>query len=135
VSRREQYKCVIQRDADGRVWSIELMAKNLEGVERRTHINASRAPAVAAAFHDVLRGGGIAPRQWSLPKPIELDQVLGAHAELLLLAVQPLRRTDRVAAVAEAIAAMSREEASYWHAKAQRPRGLKALRVLLDDGA
>ncbi len=31
--------------------------------------------------------------------------------------------------------AMSREEASYWHAKARRGRGLRALRVLLEDGA
>ena len=55
-------------------------------------------------------------------EPIELDQVAGAHAELLLRAVQPLRRSDRAQAVADGIAAMSREEASYWHAKAQRPR-------------
>jgi hypothetical protein len=48
--------------------------------------------------------------------------------------VKPLRRADRVATVAEGVAAMSREEASYWHAKVQRPRGLRALRILLDGG-
>lgn len=134
MSRRERYICMIWRDADGRIAAIELTAKNLEGIQRHTRINGSKAPAVAGAFHDVLRDAGIAGRQWSSPRPIELGQVLGAHAELLLLAVKPLRRAGRVAAVADGVAGMSREEASYWHAKAQRPRGLRALRVLLNDG-
>jgi hypothetical protein len=134
VSRRERYTCIIGRDADGRIAAIEVMAQNLEGVQRRIRINGSKAPAVAGALHEVLRNAGIAGRQWSSPRPIELDQMPGAHAELLLLAVKPLRRADRVAAVAEGVAGMSREEASYWHAKAQRPLGLRALRVLANGG-
>ena len=134
MSRRERYTCLIGRDADGRIAAIEVTAENLEGVQRHTRINDSKAPAVAGALHDMLRNAGIAGRQWSSPRPIELGQVSGAHAELLLLAVKPLRRADRVAAVADGVAGMSREEASYWHAKAQRPRGLRALRILLDGG-
>lgn len=37
-------------------------------------------------------------------------------------------------AIAEGIAEMSREEASYWHAQTERRHGLKALRVLLNAG-
>ncbi len=134
MSRREHYSCIIGRDADGRIANIELTAESLEGVQRHTRINAGKAPAIASALHEVLRDAGIAGRQWSSKRPIELGQVPGAHAELLLLAVKPLRRADRVTVVAEGVAGMSREEASYWHAKAQRPRGLRALRVLLDGG-
>ena len=45
--------------------------------------------------------------------------------------VKPLQRLDRLEAVGEGVAEMSREEASYWHAQTQRRHGLKALRVLL----
>ncbi|MDQ6613331.1 MAG: hypothetical protein M3083_00815 [Actinomycetota bacterium] len=78
---------------------------------------------------------GVGSRAWSSSHPVDLDQVAGAQTELLLRAVKPLRRPDRIEAIGEGVAAMSREEASYWHAKAGHPGGLPALRImLLGDG-
>jgi hypothetical protein len=52
-----------------------------------------------------------------------------------VLAVKPLRRGDRIELVGDGVGRMSREEASYWHAKSHQPGGLRALRVLLTKGA
>ena len=135
MSRAERFACTVTRDADGRITSITVDAVDLEGNERAVVLNGSRAARVAAAIHDVLRGAGVGSRVWSSSKPIDLDQISGAQAELLLRAVKPLRRADRIETVGEGVAAMSREEASYWHAKAGHPGGLPALRLLLGDGA
>jgi len=129
--RREQFECTITRDDDGRVLVITLDATDLEGASRRVRLNGLKASRVAGALHEVLRAGGVRGRQWSSGKPIELDQVTGAQAELLLSAVKPLRRGDRVERIGSGVAEMSREEASYWHAKSGRRGGLPALRILL----
>lgn len=135
MSRRERYVCTIGRDDDGRVTWITVEAVDLEGGERTTHVNGSVAGRIAGAVHDVLRAGGVGSRAWSTPKPLELAQVTGAQTELLLRAVKPLRRGDRIGQVGEGVAGMSREEASYWHAKADQPGGLRALRILLTRGS
>ena len=135
MSRAERFSCTVERDADGRIISITVDATDLEGNERTVFLNGSRAARVASAIHDVLRAGGVRSRAWSSSKPIDLDQVSGAQAELLLRAVKPLRRADRIETVGDGVAAMSREEASYWHAKAGHPGGLPALRLLLGEGA
>lgn len=134
MSRAERFACTVARDLDGRVTSITVDATDLEGNERVVFLNGSRAARVASALHDVLRAAGVGSRAWSSSKPIDLDQVSGAQAELLLRAVKPLRRADRIETIGEGVAAMSREEASYWHAKAGHPGGLPALRMLLGDG-
>lgn len=134
MSRAERFSASIARDLDGRITALTINAVDLEGTHRAVHLNGNRAGRVAAGLHDVVRGAGVGSRSWTSPRPIELDQVTGAQAELLLRAVKPLRRADRIEAVAEGVAAMSREEASYWHAKAGRPGGLRALRMLLGDG-
>lgn len=132
--RRERFRCTIERDDDGRVCAVVLDATDPEGAPRRVRLNGNRAGRVAGALHDVLRAGGVKGREWSGGRPIDLDHLTGAHAELVLVAVKPLRRGDRVERVAARTAAMSREEASYWHAKAGRPGGLPALRLLLNGG-
>jgi hypothetical protein len=134
MSRSEQYRFVVERDNDGRVTRIEVGADDLDGGHRTVRLDGQRATQVVAALQDVLRAAGVRGQEWTTAAPVALDEVHGAHAELLLRAVQPLRRLDRVAAIAEGIAGMSHEEATYWHAKTQRPRGLRALRVLLDGG-
>ena len=134
VSRREQYQCAIDRDEDGRVQSITIAAIDLSDESRSVTLNSVRAGRVAAQVHSVMKAGGVQGRTWTQRRAFELDQVTGAHSELLLLAVKPLRRADRLEQVAEGIASMSREEASYWHAKARMPGGLRALRVLLTMG-
>ncbi len=134
MTRAESYLCTISRDDDGRITAVEVAANDLDGNHRHIRVNGNRASHVAGPLQEVLRGAGLHGRQLSSPKPLELSPTLGAHAELLLRAVKPLRRVDRLAAVAEGVAEMSREEAGYWHAQTQRRHGLKALRVLLNDG-
>lgn len=130
--RSEHYSCTIERDTAGSVVALVVSAVDLEDAERQVRLNGTRAIAVAGAAHDVLRRAGVSGRTWTGSRPIPLDAHTGAHIELLLTAVRPLRRSDRIAEVAEGIADMSDEEAGYWHAKAQRPRGLRALRILLE---
>jgi hypothetical protein len=134
VSRQEQYALTVERDPGGRILALQVDAVDLEEAARHVRVNGTKAERVAGPLHDLLRDAGVRGRTWTGPKPIVLGQVAGAQAELLLAAVKPLRRGDRIDAVAEAIAAMSREEASYWHAKSRRPGGLRALRVLLTEG-
>lgn len=133
MSRAERYACTVARDDDGRITAITVDATDLEGHERTVRLNGNRASRVAAALHDLVRAAGVGSRAWSSARPIELDQVAGAQAELLLRAVKPLRRADRVDSVGEGVGSMSREEASYWHAQSSRPGGLRALRILLGD--
>ncbi len=130
-ARAERYACAVGRDDDERIIAVSIQASDLEGRERVVSLNGTRAARVAAGLHGILRDSGVGSRAWSSSRPIDLDQVTGAHAELLLRAVKPLRRADRIEAVADGVAAMSREEASYWHAKAAYAAGLRALRVLL----
>ena len=134
MTRAERYLCTISRDSDGRITAIEVGVDDLEGKHRRIRVNGNRAAHVAGPFQQVLQDAGLRGRQWTSRGPLDLPSTLGAHAELLLRAVKPLQRLDRLEAIAEGIAEMSREEASYWHAQTQRRHGLKALRVLLSEG-
>jgi hypothetical protein len=134
MTRAERYMCTISRDDDGRITAIEVAVDDLDGRHRHVRLNGNRAAHVAGPLQQVLRDAGLRGRQWTSPEPLELPSTLGAHAELLLRAVKPLQRLDRLEAVADGIAEMSREEAGYWHAQTQRRHGLKALRVLLNEG-
>jgi hypothetical protein len=134
MTRAERYLCTISRDDDGRITAIEVAADDLDSRHRNVRVNGNRAAYVAGPLQQVLREAGLRGWQWTSAEPLELPPTLGAHAELLLRAVKPLQRLDRVEAVADGVAEMSREEASYWHAQTQRRHGLKALRVLLNEG-
>jgi hypothetical protein len=134
MTRAERYLCTIIRDSDGRITAIEVEADDLEGKHRHVRVNGNRAAYVAEPLQRVLQDAGVRGRQWTSPSPLELPSTLGAHTELLLRAIKPLQRLERLQAVAEGVAGMSREEASYWHAQTQRRHGLKALRVLLNGG-
>jgi hypothetical protein len=135
VRRTETYGCIVERDEDGRVLAITVNATDLEGNDRSTRVNGTKASRVASSVHEVLREAGVTGRLWSGGRPIQLANIPGAHTELLLQAVKPLRRSDRIDQVAAGVAEMSREEASYWHAKTRQPGGLRALRVLMTHGA
>lgn len=134
MSRAEHYKCIVVRDDEGRIIAVQVDVTDLEGTERLIRVNGYQAAHVAAPLQEIFRAAALRGRQWTSPRAFELSPTLGAHAELLLRAVKPLRRIDRVTSVAAGIANMSREEANYWHAQTQRRHGLKALRVLLDGG-
>jgi len=125
---------LIERDEDGRVRSVTLEAV-VDEASRNVTVNSLKATRIAGSVLDVLRSGGVTGRQWSSPRPIVLDYITGAQLELLLVAVKPLRRADRIDRIGAGVATMSREEASYWHAKLRRPGGLPALRVLLGGGS
>lgn len=131
--RRERFRCSIERDPDGRVVAVSVHAET-PAAARDTRVNSTKATRIAGPVHDILRAAGVTGRQWSQTAPIDLDYLTGAQVELLLVAVKPLRRGDRIDHVGAGVAAMSPEEASYWHAKLPRPGGLPALRVLLAAG-
>ena len=134
MSRAEQYELLVHRDSDGRIVEMDLSVIDLEGEERHIRLHGTRAAHVAAPLQEILRSAGLRGREWTSGRPLTLKPTLGAHAELMLRAVKPLRRIDRVTDVADGIAGMSLEEAAYWHAQTRRRHGLKALRILLDGG-
>lgn len=92
-------------------------------------------PLIAAA----VRANGESPAQLSRPgsdgqPPLELDETSGARIALALLAVQPLRKLERMQDVLRGMEAMSEEEALYWFSRVMRgpkARTLRAFRILL----
>ncbi len=135
MTRSETYSCLIERDDDGRVKALSVDARDLDGTERHVRVNGYRAIHVAAGLQEVLRSARLRGRELTGTEPIRVDPQLGAHVELVLRAVKPLKRIDRISTVAEGVAAMSREEAAYWHAQISRRNGLRALRLLLGEGS
>jgi hypothetical protein len=133
MSRDQHFECLIERDRDGRVERVTVTVDHGYEEHEEVVVNGSKANLLAGTLHDILRSGGVTGRQWSTPKPIGLDQGIGSQAWLLLTAVKPLRRHDRIDEVSEGVSAMSREEAAYWFSKAHQPRGLRAIRLLLSD--
>lgn len=131
--RTETYRCTVERDEDGRVIALSIGATDLEGAKRKVRLNGYRALHVAASMQEILRGTRLRGRDWTSAEPINVEPAVGAHAELLLRAVKPLRRIDRITTTADGVAAMSREEAAYWHAQVTRRNGLRALRLLLAE--
>lgn len=68
-------------------------------------------------------------------KPFELSEEEAVRLGLLMMAVKPLCKIERMDAVSSQIRGMSDEEAYYWFSKSTRPdaarRAQKALRILL----
>lgn len=67
---------------------------------------------------------------------VSLPEAAGVRLSIAFRAMKPMRRRDRMRAVAKGIDQMSLGECYYWHAKARSPAspsGTKALRVLLAD--
>ncbi|MEX2587619.1 MAG: hypothetical protein WD602_06445 [Actinomycetota bacterium] len=128
----ERFLLTVGRDETGRVHSIELDVEGCNGVPS-INLNGLKASLVSPRLWGILSAGGVTTRGWTGNRPIELEQTTGAHAWLLLAALQPLRRIDRPDEIADGIEMMSTEEAAYWYARASRPRGLRALRLLLSN--
>lgn len=134
IRHSERFACDVHRADDGRIVSLTVMVEGTDGERRAIRIDGNAATRAAASLHDILRAGGVHPKAWSQRGHFEIDPVTGAHAELLLLATKPITRLSHLEPVAEGVATMSREEASYWHAKSRQPGGLPALRILLTGG-
>ncbi len=110
--------------ASGAIWGVEL----------------GGAPLRAVADHllEALRAGGYRATDLAharRDRPFYLDEPTGVRLALILLAVKPLTRADRMEAVVQGIRAMGEEEAYYWFSKCSAGPGAlraqRALRVLL----
>jgi len=68
------------------------------------------------------------------PASLALPEAAGVRLSIAFRAMKPMRRRDRLRAIADGISQMSLGECYYWHAKARSPtspNGSKALRTLL----
>jgi hypothetical protein len=109
----------------GAMWSIELGGDRLRAVADHL-LNALRANGYKAT--------GLA-RAAGDNTPFYLDELTGLRLALILLAVKPLTRHERIEAVGQGVQAMGDEEAYYWFSKCSAGpdalRAQKALRILL----
>jgi hypothetical protein len=106
------------------MWGVELGGAPLRAVADHL-LQALRAAGYRAT--DLARAGR--------ERPFYLDEPTGVRLALVLMAVKPLARPDRMEAIAEGIRAMGDEEAYYWFSKCSAgpdpQRAQRALRVLL----
>ncbi len=113
--------------APGAMWSIELGGDPLRAIADHL-LNALRANGYKAT--DLARAT-------SGERPFYLDELTGLRLALILLAVKPLTRHDRIEAIGQGVQAMGDEEAYYWFSKCSAgtdaARAQKALRTLLAD--
>jgi len=93
---------------------------------------------VQSSVQDALRVSRIA-RTAAWPgrkRPIRLAEEAGVRLALVLVATDPIKRQERVEAMAAGIESMSDEEAYYWYSKCMgehRRRARRALRLLLAE--
>jgi len=113
--------------APGAMWGIELGGDPLRAVADHL-LSALRANGHKAT--DLARAAGS-------ETPFYLDELTGVRLALILLAVKPLTRHDRIEAISLGVQAMGDEETYYWFSKCSAGpdalRAQKALRVLLAD--
>lgn len=113
------------RHAPGALWSVELGGDTLRAVADHL-LAALRANSYKAT--DLARAAGG-------EEPFYLDELTGLRLALILMAVKPLTRHERIEAIGLGVQAMSAEEAYYWFSKCSAGAGAtqaqKALRVLL----
>ncbi len=111
----------------GALWSIDVGGDALRAVTDHVlaalRANGYRATALARAVGS--------------DRPFYLNELTGLRLALILIAVKPLARHDRIEAIGLGIQTMSAEEAYYWFSKCTAGddalRAQKALRVLLAD--
>jgi len=113
--------------AAGELWSIELGGDALRGVADHL-LAALRANGYRAT--DLARATGAG-------EPFYLDELSGLRLALILMAVRPLTRPERIEAIGLGVQAMSPEEAYYWFSKCSAgpgaQRAQRALRLLMSE--
>lgn len=113
--------------APGAIWGVELGGDTLRAVVDHL-LNALRINDYKAT--------DLAPTS-NRDEPFYLDELTGIRLALIMLAVRPLRRHDRIEAIGYGVQAMGDEEAYYWFSKCtagnDAGRARKALRVLLAE--
>jgi hypothetical protein len=107
------------------MWKVELGGDQLRAVADHL-LSTLRANGYKAT--DLARAAGG-------EKPFYLDELTGLRLALTMLAVKPLTRHERIAAIGEGVQEMGDEEAYYWFSKCsagpESRRAQRALRVLL----
>jgi hypothetical protein len=113
--------------APGALWSLEVGGDPLRAVTDHL-LGTLRANGYRAT--ELARAAGS-------ETPFYLDEASGLRLALILTAVKPLTRQDRIAAIGQGVQAMSSEEAYYWFSKCSAgpdaSRAQQALRVLLAE--
>lgn len=109
---------------------------------RLTNLVVAASPAQTARVADVIvaatRRAGNRPSDLAGKDggTVTLDEATGVRTCLILLATQPVTRTERIRALVAGIENMSVEETYYWYAKCVGPcaaAARKAIRILLAD--
>ncbi len=90
----------------------------------------------------ILRPAGVSRGVTSLrpDDTIDLDEALGTRLAVLMFALKPMRKLERIRTISEAILNMSPEATCYWLSKTgngydynTRRRHMRALRILLAE--
>jgi hypothetical protein len=93
---------------------------------------------VRQAVYQTLKSNNYDPKTLSYKRssPYILTEGSGVSLAILFLAIQPIKKEDKIANIRDGIMAMSNEEAHYWFAKisnGKRSPALKAMRILLGE--
>lgn len=113
-------------------------AKKRPAAKRIGRLKGKPLVQARQAIYQTLKANNYDPKTLSYRRqsPYVLTETSGVSLALLFQTLQPLSKPERIANIADGIAAMSNEEAHYWFAKVsngkKRP-ALKAMRVLLGD--
>lgn len=105
---------------------------------RVTSATAAQTGRVVDAVFAAVRGSGHQPSvlAFTRKQPIRLEEAEGVRLALILLAVAPITKHERIRALVAGINSMSLEETYYWYSKCvgvDANRARRALRTLLAD--
>ena len=101
-------------------------------------LSGARLRSLLPLLDEALRETGIDPSQvtGTGDATLLIREATGVRLSLGFIGVKPIKRVDRMRALARGVARMSLEECYYWHAKCRSPNspsGEKALRTLLTE--
>lgn len=145
-ARRRRLKKRRQRASQTR--SIEeVVTSELEGDEwswddwvavKVRRLSGARLRSILPLLDEALRETGTDPNQvtGTGDATLLIREASGVRLSLGFIGVKPIKRVDRMRALARGVARMSLEECYYWYAKCRSPNspsGKKALRTLLTE--
>lgn len=125
---------------------LEVWQESMNGSPGRQGKPVRVARVTGAALHTVwehlmvllhrngVKGIALSPSQSD--RMVRVGEEVGVRVALLAAAVAPLRKHQRIEAIAAAVTRMSYEEVCYWYAHIRSDdgrRALRALRLLLAD--
>lgn len=101
-------------------------------------LSGARLRSLLPLLDEALRDTGIKTGQvtGTGDATLLIREATGVRLSLGFIGVKPIKRVDRMRALARGVARMSLEECYYWHAKCRSPNspsGKKALRTLLTE--